>query len=243
MDPFVAQLARLCATHRTRAKWVFVPTHAHRPHARRPARPRGHRLGQPPVRHAARHRAPHGRAVPRRARHRSVRRGTRSGADDAAAPRPAARRAATSGRSPISRRWRRRCGRRCASCGWRECAPSDSDRTRSRRPRSTPSSCALLRAYETLPRRPNKRGDMATVYEEAVRHPDWCPIQPQDCWTELPDAHLDSAPARLDRQHAGRARRAARVRARRRRHCRAVCGRARRTRVTADRRDDIRSRS
>ena len=29
---------------------------------------------------------------------------------------------------------------------------------------------------------------MATVYEEAVKHPDWCPIQPQDCWTELPDA-------------------------------------------------------
>src|SRR6185503_13051563 len=28
VDPFVAQLAGLCATHRTRAKWVFVPTHA-----------------------------------------------------------------------------------------------------------------------------------------------------------------------------------------------------------------------
>ena len=28
MDPFVAQLAHLCTTHRTRAKWVFVPTHA-----------------------------------------------------------------------------------------------------------------------------------------------------------------------------------------------------------------------
>ena len=28
MDPFIGQLARLCATHRTRAKWVFVPTHA-----------------------------------------------------------------------------------------------------------------------------------------------------------------------------------------------------------------------
>ena len=30
------------------------------------------------------------------------------------------------------------------------------------------------------------RGDMASVYEEALAHPDWCPIQPQDCWTELP---------------------------------------------------------
>jgi hypothetical protein len=28
VDPFIGQLARLCATHRTRAKWVFVPTHA-----------------------------------------------------------------------------------------------------------------------------------------------------------------------------------------------------------------------
>jgi hypothetical protein len=28
VDPFVAQLARLCTEHRTRAKWVFVPTHA-----------------------------------------------------------------------------------------------------------------------------------------------------------------------------------------------------------------------
>lgn len=28
---------------------------------------------------------------------------------------------------------------------------------------------------------------MATVYEEALKHPDWCPIQSEDCWTELPD--------------------------------------------------------
>ncbi len=27
---------------------------------------------------------------------------------------------------------------------------------------------------------------MATVYAEALAHPDWCPIQAQDCWTELP---------------------------------------------------------
>ena len=35
----------------------------------------------------------------------------------------------------------------------------------------------------------HQRGDMAAVYEEAVKHPDWCPIQAQDCWTELPDTH------------------------------------------------------
>ena len=45
---------------------------------------------------------------------------------------------------------------------------------------------ALLRAYEQF-LRSNKRGDMALVYEEALQHPDWCPIQPQDCWTELPE--------------------------------------------------------
>ena len=28
MDPFVAQLACLCTTHPTRAKWVFVPAHS-----------------------------------------------------------------------------------------------------------------------------------------------------------------------------------------------------------------------
>ena len=28
MDPFVSQLADLAATHPTRSKWVFVPTHA-----------------------------------------------------------------------------------------------------------------------------------------------------------------------------------------------------------------------
>ena len=46
---------------------------------------------------------------------------------------------------------------------------------------------ALLAAYEQFLSQ-NNRGDMAVVYEEAVKHPDWCPIQPEDCWTELPDA-------------------------------------------------------
>src|SRR5688572_15492143 len=47
--------------------------------------------------------------------------------------------------------------------------------------------CALLAAYEQFLAK-NHRGDMAAVYTEAVKHLDWCPIQPQDCWTELPDA-------------------------------------------------------
>jgi hypothetical protein len=45
---------------------------------------------------------------------------------------------------------------------------------------------SLLAAYERF-LETNRRGDVATVYEEAVKHPDWCPIQAQDCWTALPD--------------------------------------------------------
>ena len=47
---------------------------------------------------------------------------------------------------------------------------------------------ALLLAYEQFLKQ-NKRADMAGVYEEAVKHQDWCPIKPRDCWTELPDVH------------------------------------------------------
>jgi ATP-dependent helicase/nuclease subunit B len=45
---------------------------------------------------------------------------------------------------------------------------------------------ALLASYERHLAREH-RGDMAMVYEEALAHPTWCPIQVQDCWTELPD--------------------------------------------------------
>jgi len=47
---------------------------------------------------------------------------------------------------------------------------------------------SLLASYEQC-LVTNRRGDVAAVYEEAVKHPDWCPIQPQDCWTELPDVN------------------------------------------------------
>jgi len=68
---------------------------------------------------------------------------------------------------------------------------------------------ALLRSYERF-LSDHKRADMATVYEEAVRHQDWCPIQPPDCWTELPDANwnplqrrlLDSLPGERIQPHA-----------------------------------------
>ena len=45
---------------------------------------------------------------------------------------------------------------------------------------------ALLESYERYLTE-NNRGDMALVYEEAMKHADWCPIQPEDCWTALPD--------------------------------------------------------
>ena len=45
---------------------------------------------------------------------------------------------------------------------------------------------ALLAAYEQFLVASN-RGDMAIVYAEATKRPDWCPIQPADCWTELPN--------------------------------------------------------
>lgn len=45
---------------------------------------------------------------------------------------------------------------------------------------------ALQAAYETF-LATEKRGDQATVYEEALRHGDWCPIGAADCWIETPD--------------------------------------------------------
>ena len=45
---------------------------------------------------------------------------------------------------------------------------------------------ALLAAYDAF-LVSNARGDLATVFAEALLHPDWCPIQPDDCWIELPD--------------------------------------------------------
>ena len=45
---------------------------------------------------------------------------------------------------------------------------------------------ALLASYEQFLQAHN-RGDRATVFQEALVHGDWCPIQPGDCWTEQPD--------------------------------------------------------
>ena len=45
---------------------------------------------------------------------------------------------------------------------------------------------ALLTAYESF-LATTARGDRATVFQEALQHLDWSPIQPPDCWTMLPD--------------------------------------------------------
>jgi ATP-dependent helicase/nuclease subunit B len=45
---------------------------------------------------------------------------------------------------------------------------------------------ALYRSYEEYLAK-NNRGDMASVYQEALKHLDWCPMQAEDCWIELPD--------------------------------------------------------
>src|SRR5262245_5731927 len=55
---------------------------------------------------------------------------------------------------------------------------------------------ALLSTYDQCLVNPH-RGDMADVYLEAVKHPDWCPIQPADCWTELPDVIWNPLQQRL----------------------------------------------
>jgi ATP-dependent helicase/nuclease subunit B len=55
---------------------------------------------------------------------------------------------------------------------------------------------ALLASYEQF-LTTNSRGDMAVVYEEAVKHPDWCPIQAEDCWTELPGTIWSPLQSRL----------------------------------------------
>ena len=44
----------------------------------------------------------------------------------------------------------------------------------------------LLASYEQF-LADTRRGDAATVFEEARQHLEWSPIQPADCWTEVPD--------------------------------------------------------
>jgi len=195
VDPFVAQLARLCTTHRTRAKWVFVPTHAI-------GRMLGDRLVLEgtdwanlrfvtPLDIALRMGAPF-----------LVERGidpSEEGLGPAlimrlllelpAEPsyfRPLANHPAMAQALWTTIRELRMSGVR----------PDDlvADAFASKAKHA--EMCALYRAYETF-LSSSARGDMATVYEEALRHADWCPIQAQDCWTELPAAQWTPLQRRL----------------------------------------------
>jgi hypothetical protein len=186
VDPFVAQLARLCTTHPTRAKWVFVPTHAF-----------GHTLGDrlvlegtdwanlrfvTPLDIALRMGAPFlvergidpseeglGAALIMRLLLDLPEDG---GYFRSLADQPTMAQALWS-----TVRELRMAGVRASQIPPEAFAsPAKHNELR-----------ALMTAYETF-LVTEQRGDMATVYEEAVQHPDWCPIEPEDCWTEYPDA-------------------------------------------------------
>jgi ATP-dependent helicase/nuclease subunit B len=185
MDPFVEQLKRLCADHPTRAKWVFVPSHAI-----------GHTLGDRLVLEGTgwanlRFVTPFDVAL-RMGAPFLVERGidpSEEGLGPAlmmrlllSLPEPDGyfRALATQPQMALAL-WStvqelRMAGVRAADVTADVCE-SGAKHAELR---------ALLVAYESF-LDANRRGDRATVFEEALQHQDWCPIQPADCWTELPD--------------------------------------------------------
>ncbi len=186
MDPFVAQLAHLCTAHRTRAKWVFVPTHAL-------GRTLGDRLVLEgtdwanlrfvtPLEIALRMGAPF-----------LVERGIDPSGEEIG---PALIMRLLLGLPEEGGYFRPLADQpTMAQALWMTVRELRMAGVRARQippeafvsPAKHKEFRALLTAYETF-LSTEKRGDMATVYEEAVLHPDWCPIQPADCWTEFPDA-------------------------------------------------------
>ena len=196
MDPFVAQLAHLCTAHRTRAKWVFVPTHAL-------GRTLGDRLVLEgtdwanlrfvtPLDIALRMGAPF-----------LVERGI-DPSEEGLGPALIMRllldlpeeggyfRALADQPTMAQALWRT--VRELRMAGVRaEQIPPDAFAS----PAKHKELRALLTAYETF-LATEKRGDMATVYEEAVQHPDWCPIQPNGLLDRVSGRAVDPAAARPD---------------------------------------------
>ena len=188
MDPFVDQLRQLCVAHPTRSKWVFVPTHAL-------GRTLGDRLvleGTPwanlrfvtPLDLALRMGAPF-----------LVERGIDPSEEElgpALMMRLLLDLPAEGGYfRPLAEHptlaqalWTTVRELRMAGVGPDQLAAAAAFQS----PSKHAEVVALLTAYERF-LHDRRRADMATVYQEAVRHQDWCPIQPEDCWTELPDAH------------------------------------------------------
>jgi ATP-dependent helicase/nuclease subunit B len=185
VDPFVDQVKRLCVAYRTRAKWVFVPTHAI-----------GHTLGErialegtnwlnlrfvTPLDIALRMGAPF-----------LVERGVHPSEEGLG---PALMMRLLLDR-PLERGYFRPLADHptMAQALWttvRELRmagihPEDLKPELFSSPAKHAELVALLSAYERFLDQ-HESGDMSTVYEEALKHPDWCPIHSEDCWTEFPD--------------------------------------------------------
>ena len=187
MDPFVTQLARLCTTHPTRAKWVFVPTHG-------VGRTLGERIAREgtnwlnlrfvtPLEIALRMGAPF-----------LLERGidpSEEGLGPALMMRLLLDLPAEGGYfRPLADHptmaqalWTTVRELRMAGVHSQALKPDAFSS-----PAKHAELVALLSSYERFLEQ-HQRGDMAAVYQEALLHPDWCPIQPQDCWTELPDTN------------------------------------------------------
>lgn len=185
MDAFVAQLASLCREHVTRAKWVFVPTHAI-----------GHTIGErialsgtnwlnlrfvTPLDVALRMGAPF--LVERRIEPSEeglgpalIMRLMLDLPKDGGCFRPLADQPTLAQALWSTMRELRMAGIKSDQL------PGDAFASSQKHAELRNLLASYERFLET-----NKRGDMAAVYEEAVRHSDWCPIQNKDCWTVLPD--------------------------------------------------------
>lgn len=187
MDPFVDQLRQLCRTHPTRSKWVFVPTHAL-------GRTLGDRLALEGTNWASlRFVTPLDIAL-RMGAPFLVERGIDPSEEelgpalmmrllldlppDGGYFRPLAEHPTLAQALWTTVRELRMAGIRPAQLTAEAFAS----------PAKHAEVVALLAAYERF-LNDRQRADMASVYEEAARHLDWCPIQPADCWAELPDAH------------------------------------------------------
>src|SRR5688500_5284696 len=179
MDPFVTQLADLCRTHVTRNKWVFVPSHAI-------GRTLGERIALngtnwlnlrfvTPLDVALRMRAPF-----------LVERGI-DPSEEGLGPalimrllldlpleggyfRPLADQPTMAQALYATVRELRMAGVKSSHL---KAQAFES-------PAKYAELKALLASYEEFLEQ-NDRGDMASVYEEAMKHPDWCPIQEEDC--------------------------------------------------------------
>ncbi len=193
MDPFVDQLKRLCSAYPTRSKWVFVPTHAI-------GRTLGDRLvleGSDwanlrfvtPLDVALRMGAPF-----------LVERGI-DPSEEGLGP-ALIMRLLLETRSPEPREQPSNAGYfrpqahqpQMARALWMTISElrmaglraTDLIQPLFASPEKHSELGALLAAYEEY-LATNKRTDLAGVYDEALLHADWCPIQPEDCWTEFPD--------------------------------------------------------